>query len=234
MAHDTVPPPETPTEGVRSPAGQRGAGPRSAASCPQLCPCPPADSTAAPSPTPPPRPPRSSGCAGLSAGGLAPLTAAPSADPQHVRRVHGAPGHLAAGQQRQGHARLVVRLQPPAGRDHTVRPPAARPVCGSPRPPGSTVGRREGTSASGPPGPGWLSLAPGGKPFKGGCGGGGLLPPSPRGKRQRVRLPGSQGGRGVPVMPLMPACRRARPSDRRSCRPRRSKLSRRRSAQMRV
>ncbi|XP_043733551.1 kinesin-like protein KIF1A isoform X12 [Cervus elaphus] len=41
--------------------------------------------------------------------------------PQHVRRVHGAPGHLAAGQQRQGHARLVVRLQPPAGRDHTVQ-----------------------------------------------------------------------------------------------------------------
>lgn len=121
MAHDTVPPPETPTEGVRSPAGQRGAGPRGAASCPQLCPDPPADSTAAPSPTPPPRPPRSSGCPGLSAGGLAPLTAAPSADPQHVRRVHGAPGHLAAGQQRQGHARLVVRLQPPAGRDHTVR-----------------------------------------------------------------------------------------------------------------
>lgn len=151
----------------------------------------PRASFSAPSPTPPLRPPRSRGRPGLSGGGLAPLTAAPSADPQHVRGVHGAPGHLAAGQQRQGHARLAVRLQPPAGRDHTVRPPR-----GSPRPPAPTGGQWEVASVSGPPGSGWASLAPGGRRFKGGCGGGGAAPTESQGQESEGTSPGRLGRQG--------------------------------------
>lgn len=42
------------------------------------------------------------------------------ADPQHICSVHRASWNLAAGEQRQGHARLAVCIQPPPGWIHQV------------------------------------------------------------------------------------------------------------------
>lgn len=49
-----------------------------------------------------------------------PLVLSPPTDAQRLRRVHRAPRDPAAGRQRQGDARLAVRLQPAPRRNYQV------------------------------------------------------------------------------------------------------------------
>ncbi|KAG7264358.1 hypothetical protein CRUP_028934, partial [Coryphaenoides rupestris] len=56
----------------------------------------------------------------VGAGGIQRGQADSAPDSQHICGVHGAPRDTAPGQQRQGDARLAVRLQPSAGRNHQV------------------------------------------------------------------------------------------------------------------
>lgn len=107
---------------------------------------------------------------------------------------------LLAGTIRYGHPR---RATPRVGPQGLQRPRAASgrwPLCRDHQAPGGRA----------------LPLA--GDVSKEAVGAGGLLPPSPRGRSQRVRLPGGWGGR-VPAMPLTSACGRPWPPDRCSSRP---------------
>lgn len=50
------------------------------------------------------------------------ISLSPPTDAQRLRRVHRAPWYSAAGCQRQGDARLAVRLQPAPRRNYQVGP----------------------------------------------------------------------------------------------------------------
>lgn len=116
-----VSPPQSLPRGGRPRVGQTGpCALRLSPAGSSFLPPRPWDVPVAPLPCPHPCPTVTTAC--QPGGGLAPSHGSPAfADTQHVCRVHGAPRHPAAGQQRQGHARLAVRIQPPPGRDHTVR-----------------------------------------------------------------------------------------------------------------